>query len=81
MRLIDAHDKDKCSLSEQELTVEQFFERFAALEDGLAILQIHLRDLSENAKLFGGLARHIRRSTCPADSVAEKGHVPGGYTR
>jgi hypothetical protein len=25
-----------------------------------------MRSLSENAKLFGSLARHMRRSTCPA---------------
>jgi hypothetical protein len=24
-----------------------------------------MRSMSENAKLFGSLARHIRRSTCP----------------
>jgi len=51
---------------EQELTEEQFFEQFAALEDGLALLQIHMRGMSENAKLFGSLARHMRRSICPA---------------
>jgi hypothetical protein len=51
---------------EQELTEEQFFEQFAALEDGLALLQIHMRGMSENAKRFGSLARHIRRSICPA---------------
>jgi hypothetical protein len=50
---------------EQELTEEQFFEQFAALEEGLALLQIHMRGMSENAKLFGSLARHIRRSICP----------------
>ena len=37
-----------------------------ALEDGLALVQIQLRDLSENAKLFGGLVRQMRRSICPA---------------
>ena len=57
--LIDAHDKNKGSFPEQELTEEQFFEQFAALEDGLALLQ------TENAKLFGCLARHMRRSICP----------------
>ena len=62
---IDTHDKNKNSFPEQELTEEQFFEQFAALEDGLALLQIHMRGLSENAKLFGKLARHMRRSICP----------------
>ena len=63
--LIDAHDKNEGSSLEQELTEEQFFEQFAAIEDGLALLQIHMRGLSENAKRFGGLARHMRRSICP----------------
>jgi hypothetical protein len=62
---IDTHDKSKSSFLEQELTEEQFFEQFAALEDGLALLQIHLRGMSENAKLFGSLARGMRRSICP----------------
>ena len=63
--LIDSHDKNKSSFPEQELTEEQFFEQFAALEEGLALLQIHMRGLSENARLFGKLARHMRRSICP----------------
>lgn len=63
---IDTHDKNKTSLLEQEFTEEKFFEQFAALEDGLALLQIHLRGMSENAKLFGSLARRMRRSICPA---------------
>ena len=62
---IDTHDKNKGSFREQELTEEQFLEQFAALEDGLALLQIHMRSMSENAKLFGSLARHMRRSICP----------------
>ena len=62
---IDTHDKDKGSFPEQELTEEQFLEQFAALEEGLALLQIHMRSMSENAKLFGRLARHMRRSICP----------------
>ena len=53
-------------IQQRELTEEQFFEQFAALEDGLALLQIHMRDMSKNARLFGTLARHMRRSICPA---------------
>jgi len=63
--LIDTHDKNKGSFPEQELTEEQFFEQFAAIEEGLALLQIHMRDMSENANLFGSLARHMWRSSCP----------------
>ena len=62
---IDTHDKNKGSFPQQELTEEQFFEQFAAIEEGLALLQIHMRGMSENAKLFGGLARQMRRSICP----------------
>jgi hypothetical protein len=36
------------------------------LEEGLALVQIQLRGLSENARLFGSLVRHMRRSACPA---------------
>ena len=61
----DVQDEKKGSIPEQEFTEEQFFEQFAALEEGLALVQIQLRGLSENAKLFGGLVRHMRRSTCP----------------
>ena len=63
--LVDTHDKAKGRFPEPDLTEEQFFEQFAALEEGLALLQIHIRSMSENAKLFGSLARHIRRSVCP----------------
>jgi hypothetical protein len=63
---IDACDEDRKGSPEPELTEEQFFEQFAALEDGLALLQMHMRGLSENAKRFGSLARHMRRSICPA---------------
>lgn len=62
----DSHDNNKDRFPEQELTEEQFLEQFAALEEGLALLQIHMRGISENAKLFDSLARHMRRSICPA---------------
>jgi hypothetical protein len=62
---IDTHDKNKRSFPEPELLEEQFLEQFAALEEGFALLQIHMRSISENAKLFGSLARNIRRSICP----------------
>ena len=63
MKCLDTHDKG--NFAEQELTEEQFFEQFAAIEDGLALLQIHMRGMSENAKLFGSLARRMRRSIRP----------------
>jgi hypothetical protein len=61
----DTQDKNKGSLSEQELTEEQFFEQFAALEDGLSLLQLQMRGMSENVRLFGSFVRHMRQSTCP----------------
>jgi hypothetical protein len=62
----DVQDKEKASIPEQEFTEEQFFEQFAALEEGLALVQTQLRRLSENARLFGSLVRHIRRTSYPA---------------
>ena len=79
--LIDTRDKNKRSFPEQELTEEQFFEQFAALEDGLALLQIHICGMSENAKLFGCLARRMRRSICPTTLSPEIRHVTGVDTR
>jgi hypothetical protein len=61
----DTQGKNKGSSPEREITEEQFFEQFAALEEGLARLQIQMRDMSQNAKLFGSFARHMRRSICP----------------
>ena len=66
MNLVGTDDENKSSLQEHEATEEKFFEQFAALEDSLALLQLHMRDMSENVKLFGSLAMHIRRSVCPA---------------
>jgi hypothetical protein len=75
--LIDTHDKNKGDCQERELTEEQFFEQFAALEDGLALLQIHMRSLSENAKLF--FARRTRRSILSGDSITGmKGVIGAG---
>jgi hypothetical protein len=63
--LIDAKDKAG-TLPDPEITEEQFFEQFAAIEDGLALLQIQMRGMAENVKLFGSFTRRIRRSICPA---------------
>ncbi|MET4278774.1 MULTISPECIES: hypothetical protein [unclassified Bradyrhizobium] len=63
--LCNVQDKKTGGIPQQEFTEDQFFEQFAALEEGLALIQIQLRDLSDNAKLFGSLVRHMRRSACP----------------
>jgi hypothetical protein len=62
---MEIDDKNKGSFSERELSEEQFLDQFAALEEGLALLQIHMHGMSENAKLFGSFARQMRRSICP----------------
>jgi len=69
---VETRDKDKSSILNQDLTEERFFEQFAALEDGLALLQLQMRSMSENAKLFGSFVRHMRQSTCPATSGERK---------
>jgi len=63
---INTQDQSKSGCREHEFTEEQFLEQFAALEESLALLQTDMRRMSEQAKLFGGLAQHIRRSACPA---------------
>ena len=59
-------DENEASSPEQEFTEEQFFEQFAAIEEGLALLQIQMRSMSEHAKRFGSIAGQMRRSICPA---------------
>jgi len=66
--ICNAQDRKSGGMQQQEVTEDQFFEQFAALEDGLALVQIQLRGLSENAELFGGLVRQLRRSTYPVPS-------------
>jgi hypothetical protein len=68
---IDITTKTK-ALPERELTEEQFFEQFAALEEGLALVQIN-RGLSENAA-FRRLVRHMRRSICYDLSPRQDAH-------
>ena len=67
----DTHDQNKGSLPEQSPTEERFFEQFAALEDGLSLLQLQMRGMSENAKVFASFVRHMRQSTCPANGKRE----------
>ena len=67
----DTHDKNKGCLPDQEFTEERFFEQFAALEDGLSLLQLQMRGMSENAKVFASFVRHMRQSTCPTNGKFE----------
>jgi hypothetical protein len=73
---IDARDESIGNCPEQELTEERFLEQFAALEESLTLLQEQMHSMFENAKLFGNLARRIRRSTCPATGHQHKISVP-----
>jgi hypothetical protein len=68
----DFHDGNTAVLPEREITEERFLEQFAALEDGLALLQLQMRGMSENAKLFGSFVRHLRQATCPAARGAQQ---------
>jgi hypothetical protein len=69
---IHARDEGKDYCSKRELTEERFLEQFGALEESLTLLQAHMHSISENAKLFGSLARRIRRSTCPTTGHQDK---------
>ena len=76
----DTHDKIKGSLPEQELTEERFFEQFAAIEDGLSLLQLQMRGMSENVRLFGSFVRRMRQSICPtSDKHRTAMEFAGGY--
>ena len=63
----DVCDTDRERPTEQDLIEERFLEQFAALEDGLAHLQLQMRRMSENAGRFGDLARQMRQAAYPAD--------------
>jgi len=67
---LDMHDKGR--IQNEELTEERLFEQFAALEDGLSLLQLQMRRMSENAKLFGGLVTRMRQSACPVTDGGQK---------
>ena len=69
----NAQRRKTASIPQQKFTEDQFFEQFAALEEGLALVQNQLRDLSENARLFGSLVRQMRRSTCPVTLSGKPG--------
>jgi hypothetical protein len=69
---IDHRAEGMSNRLDQERTEERFLEQFAALEENLTLLQASMHSMSETAKLFGSLARHIRRSNCPASGRQDK---------
>lgn len=78
---IDDRDESRDNCLEQEFIEERFLEQFAALEENLTLLQAYMRSMSENARLFGNLARHIRRSTCPASGRQPASQVSNATMR
>lgn len=76
---VDTHDKG--SIQKREFAEERFLEQFAALEDDLCLLQLQMRRMSENAKLFGSFVTHMRQSTCPVTCGEQKTlvQVDSGY--
>jgi len=61
--LVEARGGAASSRVERQATEEQFLEQFAAIEDGLTVLQIQMRAIAESARRFGELAERIRAST------------------
>jgi hypothetical protein len=61
--LVEARGPDTNGRAENQTAEEQFLEQFAAIEDGLALVQIQMCAMAENARLFGELAERIRAST------------------
>jgi hypothetical protein len=61
--LVEARGRTTTGRAENQAAEEQFLEQFAAIEEGLALLQIQMRAIAENARLFGELAERIRAST------------------
>jgi len=60
------NSRDEDTVPKQAFIEEQFFEQFAALEEGVAAVQDQLRDLAEHARRFDALVTQMRRSICPA---------------
>jgi hypothetical protein len=72
VHFVDTEGENKTSSRGHQATEEKFFEQFAAIEESLALLQVHIRDMSENVKCFSSLAMHIRRSVCPAAPAQDR---------
>jgi hypothetical protein len=89
---IDTHDKNKGSFPAQELTEEQFFEQFAALEEaaqGLGVFghaaHVNLKEGKAFCFMSGPDAESIRRAhaaiNLPYDSITEVRRVTGADMR
>ena len=72
-------DKKNGTIPEQEFTEEQFFEQFAALEEGLALVQTQLRGLSENAETLRRSRQAHAAINLPCDTLAKVGRKAGCY--
>jgi Nickel responsive protein SCO4226-like len=89
---MDTHDKTKGSFPTQELTEEQFFEQFAALEEaakGLGVFghaaHVNLKEGKAFCFMSGPDEEAIRKAhaaiTLPYDSITEVRRVTGADMR
>src|SRR5262249_22459227 len=89
---IDTHDKSKGSFAAQELTEEQFFEQFAALEEAARELgafghaaHVNLKDGKAFCFMSGPDEESIRKAhaaiNLPYDSITEVRRVTGADMR
>ena len=89
---IDTHDKNKGSFPAQELTEEQFFEQFAALEEAAQELgvfghaaHVNLREGKAFCFMSGPDEESIRKAhaaiNLPYDSITEVRRVTGADMR
>ena len=90
--LIDTHDKNKGSFPAQELTEEQFFEQFAALEEAAKNLgvfghaaHVNLKEGKAFCFMSGPNEESIRKAhaaiNLPYDSITEVRRVTGADMR
>jgi hypothetical protein len=89
---IDTHDKTKGSFPEQELTEEQFFQQFAALEEAAGqfgvfghAAHVNLKDGKAFCFMSGPDEESIRKAhaaiNLPYDSITEVRRVTGADMR
>ena len=89
---IDTHDKNKGSFPQQELTEQQFFDQFAALEEAAKqfgvfghAAHVNLKDGKAFCFMSGPDEESIRKAhaviNLPYDSIAEVRRVTGADMR
>src|SRR5437867_9606530 len=78
--LCNVQSRKTASIPQHAFPEDQFFEQFAALEEVISLVQIQLRDLSENARLFDSLVSAAIDLPCDALAKIRRAHraTPGG---